>query len=72
MAETKPKQTSLQDELAAADRRSKSGSTNSEWPQPILASISAVKSVISTSKPVTLKFRQRKIIISLLITCKPV
>ncbi|XP_076072561.1 RUN and FYVE domain-containing protein 2-like isoform X4 [Mytilus galloprovincialis] len=60
MAETKPKQTSLQDELAAADRRSKSGSTNSEWPQPILASISAVKSVISTSKPVTLKFRQRR------------
>ncbi|XP_052069940.1 RUN and FYVE domain-containing protein 2-like isoform X1 [Mytilus californianus] len=60
MAETGPKQTSLQDELAAADRRSKSGSTNSEWPQPILASISAVKSVISTPKPVTLKFRQRR------------
>jgi len=43
-----------------AESRSKSSSTDSDWPQPILASIEAVKSVISTSKPATKRPRLRK------------
>jgi hypothetical protein len=49
MAAPESKQTSLQEELMNAESKSKSSSTDYDWPQPILASIEAVKSVISTS-----------------------
>jgi hypothetical protein len=62
MAAPESKQTSLQEELMNAESKSKSSSTDHNWPQPILASIEAVKSVISTSnsKPATKRPRLRK------------
>lgn len=60
MAAKEPKQTSLQEELMNAESRSKSSSTDSDWPHPILASIEAVKSVISASKPAMKRPRLRK------------
>lgn len=60
MAEAEPKQTSLQDELAAAEKRPRPGSTDSDWPQPILASIKAVTSVLSAPKQPVLKKKLRQ------------